>query len=118
MIGTCFTVIVVPEGILLARLLFVALVIADDVLPLVVCVALADKALSKAFLVMVVCPCCEFLLVGPCPDLFACSGDLGCGDVDFFKPVSCCCFLAAAKLFTIAVRVLVPLVPVLDDGFC
>ena len=57
MIGTCFTVIVVPEGILLARLLFVALVIADDDLPLVACVALADKALSKVFLVMVVCPC-------------------------------------------------------------
>ena len=52
MIGTCFTVIVVPEGILLARLLFVALVIAGDDLALVLCVVLVDKALSKIFLVM------------------------------------------------------------------
>lgn len=123
-IGTCFTVMVVPEGMFLVKFLFVmaAAAINDGDLTLLAVVVAVDETetrLPAGFLVIVVWPWFSDVLLFGDPILFTPSlGDFGGEEDDLFMSTCCCCFFAAARLLTIDDNVFVPLTPFLITGFC
>ena len=109
-IGTCLTVIVVPDGMFLVRFLLAILpdIIGDGFEDGVVldCNEV-EVLLSIDFLTD--CSGCAVICFGEPTLVSWFSEDFG-GDNDEF---CCCCFFAAARLFTMADNVLVPFAPFL-----